>query len=99
MYFFMLANPTFDDFDLSSLRLCAVGGQTKPEPKMREVEQRFGCPLIELSGDIGQPKADRAVLVWAVRGERCAQSAQLGHRTARATAGRPASRGRDFNRP
>ena len=28
MYFFMLADPKFDDFDLSSLRLCAVGGQT-----------------------------------------------------------------------
>lgn len=50
MYFFMLADPTFDNFDLSSLRLCAVGGQTMPEPKMREVEARFGCPLIELWG-------------------------------------------------
>jgi long-chain acyl-CoA synthetase len=50
MYFFMLADPKFDDFDLSSLRLCAVGGQTMPEPKMREVEERFGCPLIELWG-------------------------------------------------
>ena len=35
MYFFMLADPKFDEFDLSSLRLCAVGGQTMPEPKMR----------------------------------------------------------------
>jgi long-chain acyl-CoA synthetase len=50
MYFFMLADPKFDEFDLSSLRLCAVGGQTMPEPKMREVEARFGCPLIELWG-------------------------------------------------
>jgi long-chain acyl-CoA synthetase len=50
MYFFMLADPKFDDFDLSSLRMCAVGGQTMPEPKMREVEERFGCPLIELWG-------------------------------------------------
>ena len=50
MYFFMLAHPDFDQFDLSSLRLCAVGGQTMPEPKMREVEQRFQCPLIELWG-------------------------------------------------
>ena len=30
MYFFMLAEPRFDEFDLSSLRLCAVGGQTMP---------------------------------------------------------------------
>ena len=50
MYFFMLADPGFDDFDLSSLRLCAVGGQTMPEPKMREVEERLDCPLIELWG-------------------------------------------------
>jgi long-chain acyl-CoA synthetase len=50
MYFLMLAQPDFDRFDLSSLRLCAVGGQTMPEPKMREVEARFGCPLIELWG-------------------------------------------------
>ena len=50
MYMAMLAESKFDDFDLSSLRLCAVGGQTMPEPKMREVEDRFGCPLIELWG-------------------------------------------------
>ncbi|MEM7535065.1 MAG: AMP-binding protein [Chloroflexota bacterium] len=50
MYFFMLAQPDFDRFDLSSLRLCAVGGQTMPEPKMREVEEHFNCPLIELWG-------------------------------------------------
>jgi len=50
MFMVMLADPKFDDFDVSSLRLCAVGGQTMPEPKMREVEERFGCPLIELWG-------------------------------------------------
>ncbi len=50
MYFFMLAHPKFDSFDLSSLRLCAVGGQTMPEPKMAEAEERLGCPLIELWG-------------------------------------------------
>ncbi len=50
MYLFILAHPDFDHFDLSSLRLCAVGGQTMPVPKMREVEARFGCPLIELWG-------------------------------------------------
>jgi long-chain acyl-CoA synthetase len=46
----MLAERRFDEFDLSSLRLCAVGGQTMPEPKMREAEARLGCPLIELWG-------------------------------------------------
>jgi long-chain acyl-CoA synthetase len=50
MYFYMLADPQFDDFDLSSLRLCAVGGQTMPETKMREAEERIGCPLVELWG-------------------------------------------------
>ena len=50
MYMFMLNHPEFDNYDLSSLRCCTVGGQTMPKPKMEEVEQRFGCPLIELWG-------------------------------------------------
>ena len=50
MYMFMLNHPDFDNYDLSSLRCCTVGGQTMPKPKMVEVEQRFGCPLIELWG-------------------------------------------------
>ena len=50
MYMFMLNHPELDDYDLSSLRCCTVGGQTMPKPKMEEVEQRFGCPLIELWG-------------------------------------------------
>jgi long-chain acyl-CoA synthetase len=50
MYMFMLNHPQLDSYDLSSLRCCTVGGQTMPVPKMEEVEQRFGCPLIELWG-------------------------------------------------
>ena len=50
MYMFMLNHPDFDNYDLSTLRCCTVGGQTMPKPKMEEVEQRFGCPLIELWG-------------------------------------------------
>jgi len=50
MYLFMLNHPEFDNYNLSSLRCCTVGGQTMPIPKMEEVEQRFGCPLIELWG-------------------------------------------------
>jgi long-chain acyl-CoA synthetase len=46
----MLNHPELDNYDLSSLRCCTVGGQTMPVPKMEEVEQRFGCPLIELWG-------------------------------------------------
>ncbi len=50
MYMFLLAYAKLDDYDLSSLRCCTVGGQTMPVPKMEEVEQRFDCPLIELWG-------------------------------------------------
>jgi long-chain acyl-CoA synthetase len=50
MYMFLLSNKKLDDYDLSTLRCCTVGGQTMPVPRMEEVEERFGCPLIELWG-------------------------------------------------
>ena len=50
MFLYMLADPAFDDYDLSSLVKCTVGGQTMAVAKMEEVEERFGCPLIELWG-------------------------------------------------
>jgi long-chain acyl-CoA synthetase len=50
MYMYMLASPELAKHDLSSLTRCTVGGQTMPVAKMREVEERFGCPLIELWG-------------------------------------------------
>ncbi|HSH76302.1 MAG TPA: AMP-binding protein, partial [Longimicrobiales bacterium] len=50
MYMFLLRHKRLDDYDLSTLRCCTVGGQTMPVPKMEEVEERFGCPLIELWG-------------------------------------------------
>ena len=50
MYMYMLAHPDLAKRDLSSLTRCTVGGQTMPVAKMREVEERFGCPLIELWG-------------------------------------------------
>lgn len=50
MYMMMLNHPDIANYDLSSLRCCTVGGQTMPVPKMEEVEERFGCPLIELWG-------------------------------------------------
>ena len=50
MYMFMLNHPDLDKYDLSSLRGCSVGGQTMPVPKMVEVEERFGCPLLEVWG-------------------------------------------------
>ncbi len=50
MYLYLLNHPALDDTDLSSLTRCTVGGQTMAVAKMREVEERFGCPLIELWG-------------------------------------------------
>ena len=50
MYMYMLNSPKLAATDLSSLRLCMVGGQTTPVAKMEEVEARFGCPLKELWG-------------------------------------------------
>jgi len=50
MYAMMLADPTMPVTDLSSLRLCAVGGQTMPAAKMAEWERRSGAPLLELWG-------------------------------------------------
>ena len=50
MYFFLLNHPDLNQFDLSSLRICTVGGQTMPVAKMQQVEEQFGCPLVELWG-------------------------------------------------
>jgi long-chain acyl-CoA synthetase len=50
MYMYMLALSDLEKRDLSSLTRCTVGGQTMPAAKMRDVEERFGCPLIELWG-------------------------------------------------
>ncbi len=50
MYHYLLQSPVLAGADLSSLRLCTVGGQTMPGTAMAEVEVRFGCPLIELWG-------------------------------------------------
>lgn len=50
MYMYLLETQQLRAADLSSLRCCTVGGQTMPEAKMRQVTERFGCPLIELWG-------------------------------------------------
>jgi long-chain acyl-CoA synthetase len=50
MYAMMLADPSLSATDLSSLRMCAVGGQTMPAAKMAEWEARSGAPLLELWG-------------------------------------------------
>lgn len=50
MYAMMLADSTLPVTDLSSLRVCAVGGQTMPVAKMQEWEERSRAPLLELWG-------------------------------------------------
>jgi long-chain acyl-CoA synthetase len=50
MYAMMLADPSLPGTDLSSLRICAVGGQTMPAAKMQEWERCSGAPLLELWG-------------------------------------------------
>jgi long-chain acyl-CoA synthetase len=50
MYLYLLAHPALNATDASSLRSAFVGGQSMPEAKMLEVEERLGCPLIELWG-------------------------------------------------
>jgi long-chain acyl-CoA synthetase len=50
MYAMMLADPSLPGADLSSLRICTVGGQTMPVAKMAEWERRAGVPLLEIWG-------------------------------------------------
>jgi long-chain acyl-CoA synthetase len=50
MYLYLLNFPKLEQYDLSTLTRCTVGGQTMPVSKMEEVEARFGCPLLELWG-------------------------------------------------
>jgi long-chain acyl-CoA synthetase len=50
MYMKLLNHARLATADLSSLRVCTVGGQTMPVTTMEEVERRFGCRLVELWG-------------------------------------------------
>jgi long-chain acyl-CoA synthetase len=50
MYMRLLNFPQLAQFDLSTIRLCTVGGQTMAVNKMEEVERLFGCRLLELWG-------------------------------------------------
>ena len=49
-YYYLLSHPDFDRYDLSSLRLCWVGGQTLPAAKSIEFTRRTGCPVHEVWG-------------------------------------------------
>ena len=50
MYFYMLAHPEFDKFDLSSITRAVVGGQTMPVAKSEEWTEKVGSPMLELWG-------------------------------------------------
>jgi long-chain acyl-CoA synthetase len=47
IYMGLLAVPSFDDADLSSLKYCLSGGAPCPEDLHREWLERAGCPLYE----------------------------------------------------
>lgn len=49
-YYYLLAHPEFDRYDLSSLRICWVGGQTLPAAKSLEFSRRTGVPVHEVWG-------------------------------------------------
>lgn len=49
-YYYLLAHPDFEKYDLSSLTRCWVGGQTLPSAKSLEFTERTGCPVHEVWG-------------------------------------------------
>jgi long-chain acyl-CoA synthetase len=49
-YYYLLAQPGFEKYDLSSLTRCWVGGQTLPAAKSLEFTARTGCPVHEVWG-------------------------------------------------
>ena len=49
-YYYLLAHPDLEKYDLSSLTRCWVGGQTLPAAKSVEFTERTGCPVHEVWG-------------------------------------------------
>ena len=49
-YYSLMNIRGLERFDLRSLRLCSVGGQTMAKSRLEEVEARLRCPLHELWG-------------------------------------------------
>jgi long-chain acyl-CoA synthetase len=47
MYGAMLHLPNADEYDVSTLRVCASGGAAMPVELMRGFEQKFGCAVLE----------------------------------------------------
>ena len=50
VYYYLLAHPDFEKYDLSSLTRCWTGGQTLPATKSIEFTERVGCPVHEVGG-------------------------------------------------
>jgi long-chain acyl-CoA synthetase len=50
MYIMLLNHPGMSGCDFRAMKKCTVGGQTIAVNVMEEVEERFGCPLLELWG-------------------------------------------------
>jgi len=50
MFLRLLNCAEFDRFDLSSLRICTVGGQSMPVAKMEETERAFRLPAHRAMG-------------------------------------------------
>ena len=50
VYYYLLAYPDFEKYNLSSLTRACVGGQTLPVAKSHEWQKRVGCPVLELWG-------------------------------------------------
>ena len=65
-YYYLLAHADFDRYDLSSLRLCWVGGQTLPAAKSLEFTRRTGCPVHEVWGMTELAGATSANPVYAL---------------------------------
>ena len=65
-YYYLLAHPDFEKYDLSSLRLCWVGGQTLPAAKSLEFTRRTGCPVHEVWGMTELAGATSANPVYAL---------------------------------
>ena len=48
VYYYLLAHPDLDKYNLSSLTRCWTGGQTLPAAKSQEFSDRVGCPVHEV---------------------------------------------------
>ena len=50
MYLYLLNSPSLKNRDVSSLRMCTVGGQAMPLSKMQEVRKTLNCRIVDVWG-------------------------------------------------